>query len=59
MNRLVSQHPGREIHVILDNLSTHKPSEDRWLKRHPNEIGEGERQGRDAREIEQVARETF
>jgi transposase len=25
-----------QIHVILDNLSTHKPKEDRWLKRHPN-----------------------
>ena len=28
--------PGREIHVVLDNLSTHKPKEDRWLKRHRN-----------------------
>lgn len=36
MNRLVAQHPGREIHVILDNLKTHKPKNDRWLKRHPN-----------------------
>lgn len=25
-----------EIHVILDNLSTHKPKNDRWLARHPN-----------------------
>jgi len=25
-----------ELHVILDNLSTHKPKEDRWLARHPN-----------------------
>jgi transposase len=26
----------KEIHVILDNLSTHKPKNDRWLKSHPN-----------------------
>ena len=25
MNGIVSNHPGREIHVILDNLNTHKP----------------------------------
>src|SRR5450432_3501585 len=37
MNRVVAQHDeGREIHVILDNLNTHKPKNDRWLKRHPN-----------------------
>jgi transposase len=36
MNELVATHPGREIHVILDNLNTHKPKEDRWLKRHSN-----------------------
>jgi transposase len=36
MNRLVAQHPGREIHVVLDNLNTHKPNDDRWLKRHRN-----------------------
>ena len=24
------------MHVILDNLNTHKPKEDRWLRRHPN-----------------------
>jgi len=35
MNRLVTQYPGRELHVILDNLSTHKPKHDRWLVRHP------------------------
>src|SRR5580658_4273935 len=34
MNEIVSAHPGREIHVVLDNLNTHKPKEDRWLKRH-------------------------
>ena len=36
MNELVSAHPGREIHVVLDNLNTHKPKQDRWLKRHGN-----------------------
>jgi hypothetical protein len=25
---------GKEIHVILDNLSTHKPKRDMWLARH-------------------------
>jgi transposase len=36
MNRIVAQHSKRQIHVILDNLNTHKPKQDRWLKRHPN-----------------------
>lgn len=36
MNTLVDAHPSKELHVILDNLSTHKPKEDRWLKRNPN-----------------------
>jgi len=36
MNRLVAEHDGREIHVILDNLNTHKPKHDRWLARHKN-----------------------
>ena len=36
MNRVVADHPGREIHVVLDNLNTHKPKRDRWLARHPN-----------------------
>jgi len=36
MNRLVAQHPGKELHVILDNLTSHKPKQDRWLKRHLN-----------------------
>ena len=35
MNRMVAQHPETELHVILDNLSTHKPKHDRWLARHP------------------------
>jgi transposase len=36
MNDVVAGHSDREIHVILDNLNTHKPKEDRWLKRHPH-----------------------
>jgi transposase len=36
MNRILAAHPGREIHVILDNLSTHKPKRDAWLTRHKN-----------------------
>lgn len=36
MNDIVSEHPQREIHVVLDNLNTHKPKDDRWLKRHPH-----------------------
>ena len=35
MNEIVTANPNREIHVVLDNLNTHKPKEDRWLKRHP------------------------
>jgi transposase len=35
MNQIVEQNPGQEIHVILDNLNTHKPKRDRWLKLHP------------------------
>ena len=36
MNQVIAQHSEREIHVILDNLSTHKPKHDRWLQRHRN-----------------------
>lgn len=36
MNDIVAQQHGREIHVVLDNLNTHKPKQDRWLQRHPN-----------------------
>ena len=36
MNHIVAGHPGQQIHVIIDNLSTHKPKRDRWLARHPN-----------------------
>jgi len=35
MNEVVALHPDREIHVVLDNLNTHKPKEDRWSKKHP------------------------
>ena len=36
MNEVVVSYPGKEIHVILDNLNTHKPKNDRWLSRHKN-----------------------
>jgi transposase len=35
MNEIVAEHPDEEIHVIMDNLSTHKPKWDHWIKRHP------------------------
>src|SRR5205814_6295007 len=34
MNSIVAAIPDRELHVILDNLNTHKKNE-RWLKKHP------------------------
>jgi transposase len=34
MNSVVAAFPDRELHVILDNLNTHKKC-DRWLKKHP------------------------
>ncbi|MEZ5888831.1 MAG: IS630 family transposase [Xanthobacteraceae bacterium] len=34
MNDIVVGHPDTAIHVVLDNLNTHKPKNDRWLKRH-------------------------
>jgi transposase len=36
MNEVVADHPDREIHVVLDNLKTHKPKRDLWLARHQN-----------------------
>lgn len=36
MNRIVKLYEGKEIHVLIDNLSTHKPKRDLWLARHPN-----------------------
>lgn len=35
MDSVVAAFPGRELHVVLDNLNTHKKNE-RWLKKHPN-----------------------
>jgi len=35
MNEIVAEYPDEEIHVIMDNLRTHKPKRDRWIKRHP------------------------
>ena len=34
MSRVAAALPDRELHVILDNLNTHKKCE-RWLKKHP------------------------
>lgn len=36
MNRVVADYPGWDMHVVLDNLSTHKPKRDLWLARHRN-----------------------
>ncbi len=36
MDRLVAAHPDRELHVILDNLSTHRVEQEPWRKAHPN-----------------------
>lgn len=36
MNSMIADYPNKEIHVILDNLRTHKPKHDRWLSRHKN-----------------------
>src|SRR3984893_8890164 len=36
MNEIAAAYPDTAIHVVLDNLNTHKPKNDRWLKRHPN-----------------------
>jgi transposase len=36
MNEIVAVYADTALHVILDNLSTHKPKTDRWLQRHPN-----------------------
>jgi len=35
MNQTVALYADRELHVVLDNLNTHKPKHDRWLARHP------------------------
>ncbi len=36
MNEAIAEYPRQEIHVIMDNLSSHKPKRDRWIKRHLN-----------------------
>lgn len=37
MNKIVKAYPGRELHVILDNSSSHgTPEVVAWLARHPN-----------------------
>ncbi len=36
MNDVIKQYEGKQVHVVLDNLSTHKPKHDRWLARHKN-----------------------
>ncbi len=36
MNRIVTQYPDTEVHVVLDNLNIHKPKHGRWLDMHPN-----------------------
>ena len=36
MNQTIALYPDTELHVILDNLNTHKPKHDRWLARHPS-----------------------
>ena len=36
MNGIVAAYPDQQIHVVLDNLNTHKPKDDRWLRRHEN-----------------------
>src|SRR5919205_1477549 len=36
MDTVVKRYPDREIHVVLDNLSTHKGDDvDDWLAKHP------------------------
>jgi transposase len=36
MNGIVAAYPERNLHVILDNLNTHRPKHDRWCQRHKN-----------------------
>jgi transposase len=37
MDRVVTGYPDRELHVILDNLSTHSGATvDKWLAKHPH-----------------------
>jgi transposase len=45
MNDIVAVYPDTAIHVVLDNLNTHKPKNDRWLKRHANVQSTSRRRG--------------
>jgi transposase len=36
MNGLLAHYSDQQLHVILDNLATHKPTHARWLARHKN-----------------------
>ena len=36
MNEIIADYAELEIHVVLDNLNTHKPKKDKWLSRHKN-----------------------
>ena len=36
INDVVAAYPQPELHVIVDNLNTHKPKQDRWLRQHPH-----------------------
>jgi len=36
LNEVVALYPGKELHVVLDNLNIHKPKHDRWRAKHPN-----------------------
>lgn len=35
MNQVVAAHPDRDLHIIWDNLSTHKPKDDAWRRAPP------------------------
>ena len=35
MDQLVALHPGKELHVVLDNLSSHLVEKEKWVKQHP------------------------
>jgi transposase len=35
LDRLVALHPGKDLHVILDHLSTHKVEQGAWASAHP------------------------
>ena len=34
MNGVIADYPDHEIHLVLDNLNTHKPKRELWLARH-------------------------